>query len=99
MPLLEGYWVPPLAGYCSMLLRSWWPAAPPANLLSSLLNVASSASVRGVWLVVGAGVGLVAEVRAVEAGVEGAELVLARVVGAAVVGGGSRTRGGMRGEK
>lgn len=31
-PLL---WAPPFVGYCPILLRSWWPAAPPAKLAPS----------------------------------------------------------------
>lgn len=77
-------------GYCPILLRSWWPAAPPAKLDSSLWEVSGSTSFGGVWLVE-AGVGLVvevvevaevAEVRIVGAGVE----VVTRVVAAGVVG-------------
>lgn len=89
-PLL---WAPPFVGYCPILLRSWWPAAPPAKLDSSLWEVSGSTSFGGVWLVE-AGVGLVvgvvevvevaevAEVCIVGAGVE----VVTRVVAAGVVG-------------
>lgn len=80
-----------------MLLRSWWPAAPPATLDSSLCAVLGSTAFGVVWLAE-AGLDLV-----VEAGLVGAraEVVPTGVLVAAVVdrGTGSRTRGGIRGEK
>lgn len=68
-------------GYCSLLLRSWWPAAPPAKLDSSFQEVLGSTSFGGVWLAE-AGVDLVVEMGVVGAGVE----VVTWVVGARVVG-------------
>lgn len=77
-PLL---WGPPCAGYCPILLRSWWPAALPATLESSSWEISGSASCGGVRLV-GAGGGFKVEVRVVGGGVE----VVTEVVGARVVG-------------
>lgn len=90
---------PPFGEFFSILLRSWWPAAPPVKRDSSSCAVPCSTSWGEVWLA-GAEVGLVVEVVVVGAPVEVVlEEVWAGVEGARVVGGGSRTRGGIRGEK
>lgn len=89
-------WATSLVGIPAIFLRSWWPVAPPAKLDSSFPEVSGCTSWGEVWLV-GAEVALVVETRVVGAGVE----VVTEVVGARVVGlgAGSRTRGGIRGEK
>lgn len=99
-PPLDGIWAPPFSGNFPILLRSWWPVAPPLKCdPSSCMTSCSVSWVEEVWLAWTV-VGLMVVVAVVGAVVEVVlEEFWARVDGAGVVGGGSRTRGGIRGEK